>query len=75
MKNHVFFFSAGGSLAFLPVNSFSQPGRKAVPGDLFSEAVFSELGWTSGTQLTGEGWMTEDEMAGWHHRLEGREFE
>ena len=43
-------FSAGGSLALLPVNSFSQPGRKAVPGDLFSEAVFSELGWTSGTQ-------------------------
>ena len=50
-----FFFSAGGSLALLPVNSFSQPGRKAVPGDLFSEAVFLELGWTSGTQLTGEG--------------------
>ena len=49
------FFSAGGSLALLPVNSFSQPERKAVPGDLFSEAVFSELGWTSGTQLTGEG--------------------
>ena len=46
---------AGGSLALLPVNSFSQPGRKAVPGDLFSEAVFSELGRTSGTQLTGEG--------------------
>ena len=29
------------------MNSFSQPGRKAVPGDLFSEAVFSELGRTS----------------------------
>ena len=22
-----------------------------------------------------EKWMTEDEMAGWHHRLDGREFE
>ena len=31
--------------------------------------------------LTGRDWgqeekgMTEDEMAGWHHRLDGREFE
>ena len=22
-----------------------------------------------------EKWMTEDETAGWHHRLDGREFE
>ena len=48
-------FPAGGSLALLPVNSISHPGRKAAPGDLFSEAVSPELGRTSGTQLTGEG--------------------
>ena len=42
-------------VALLPVNSVSQPGRKAVPGDLFSGAVSPELGRTSGTQLTGEG--------------------
>ena len=49
------FFSAGDSLALLPVNSVSQPGQKAVPGDLFSGAVSPELGRTLGTQLTGEG--------------------
>ena len=38
-----------------PVNCVSQPGRKAVPGDLFSGALSPELGWTSGTHLTGEG--------------------
>ena len=45
---------SGGSLALLPVNSISQPGRKAAPGDLFSGAVSLELGRTSGAQLTGE---------------------
>ena len=49
------FYSAGGSLAFLPVNSASQPGRQLVPGDLYSGAVLPELEWTSGTQVTGEG--------------------
>ena len=38
-----------------PVNCVSQPGQKAVPGDLFSGALSPELGWTSGTHLTGEG--------------------
>ena len=32
-----------------------QPGQTAVPGDLFSGALSPELGWTSGTHLTGEG--------------------
>ena len=27
------------------------------------------------TQTHGEKGTTEDEMAGWHHRLDGREFE
>ena len=45
----------GGSLAWPPVNCVSQPGQTAVPGDLFSGALSPELGWTSGTHLTGEG--------------------
>ena len=54
------------------MNSFSQPGRKAVPGDLFSEAVFSELGWTSGTQLKGEG---ETTCTGEHLKESRKDFE
>ena len=50
-------FPAGGSLALPPVNCISQPGRKGVPGVLFSGAVSPELDRTSGTQLTGEGKM------------------
>ena len=48
-------FPAGGSLALPPVNCISQPGGKAVPGDLFSGAVSPDAGRTSGTPLTGEG--------------------
>ena len=42
------------ALALLPVNSFSQPGRKAVPGDLFSEAVFSSWGGPRGPNSQGK---------------------
>ena len=48
------FFSAGGSLALPSVNCVSQSGRKAVPGGVFSGVSSSELGRTSGTQLTGK---------------------
>ena len=34
----------GGSLAWPPMNCVSQPGQKAVPGDLFSGALSPELG-------------------------------
>ena len=32
----------------------------------------TDAGWDCGQEEKG---MTEDEMAGWHHRLDGREFE
>ncbi|SBO32954.1 hypothetical protein ANAPC2_01201 [Anaplasma phagocytophilum] len=49
-----FRFPAGGSLTLSPVNCMSQPGRKAVPGDLSSGPVSPERVRTSGTQLTRE---------------------
>ena len=38
--------------------------------DLFEKTLM--LGKIEGRR---RGWMTEDEMAGWHHRLNGHEFE
>ena len=37
--------------------------------DLFEKTLM--LGKIEGRR---RGWMTEDEMAGWHHRLDGHEF-
>ena len=41
-------------------------------GYLIRRVDFPEVGWDWGQEEKGK---TEEEMAGWHHRLDGHEFE
>ena len=59
--------SLEGLMLKMKLQSFGQLMRR---DDLFEKTLM--LGKIEGRR---RGWMTEDEMAGWHHRLDGHESE
>ena len=67
----LFYFSPGcsleGLMLKLKLQHFGHLMRRA---DSLEKTLM--LGGIGGQE---EKWTTEDEMAGWHHRLDGREFE